>query len=181
MYHERKKNKLNIFVRECIRTALFALMREKSFENITVSEIITRAGVSRMGFYRNYDGKESVIEDFVLTVFESTVKEIEEKRPLNLRTYNVIATALEVFKVYAEYVKLFLDQKLDLLLLGCYKKAYYTLSSVSNQSEAKYFYNELLIANMFALECAWVRSGMKQSPDKLARLYSRILMLQSRI
>ena len=181
MYHEKRKNKLNIFVRECIKEALFVLMKEKTFDKITITEIITRAGVSRMGFYRNYDSKESVIEDFILTVFEDTVEKIERERPLDLRSYKIIETSLENFKLYADYIKLFLEQKLDLLLLSCYKKAYYILTPDREESELRYFYNELFIANLFALECAWVRSGMKQSPQKLAKLYSRILRMQSRI
>ncbi|MGN0806555.1 MAG: TetR/AcrR family transcriptional regulator [Candidatus Coproplasma sp.] len=181
MYHERRRNKLNVFVRECIREALFALMKGKPFEKITVTEIITRSGVSRMGFYRNYDSKESVIEDFILSVFENTVAKIEEERPLDLRTAKIIETALENFKLYADYIKLFLDQNLDMLLLSCYKKAYYILCPEKHESEMRYFYNELFIANLFTLECAWVRSGMKQSPQKLAKLYSRILQMQSRI
>lgn len=181
MYHEKRKNKLNIFVRECIKEALFVLMKEKTFDKITITEIITRAGVSRMGFYRNYESKESVIEDFILTVFEDTVEKIERERPLDLRSYKIIETSLENFKLYADYIKLFLEQKLDLLLLSCYKKAYYILSPDREESELRYFYNELFIANLFALECAWVRSGMKQSPQKLAKLYSRILRMQSRI
>ncbi|MGN0807115.1 MAG: TetR/AcrR family transcriptional regulator [Candidatus Coproplasma sp.] len=181
MYHEKRRNKLNIFVRECIRDALFVLMKEKAFEKITITEIIARSGVSRMGFYRNYDSKESVIEDFILSVFENTVEKIEQERPLDLRSYKIIETTLENFKLYADYIKLFLDQKLDLLLLSCYKKAYYILSPYKGDSEMHYFYNELFIGNLFALECAWVRAGMKQSPQKLARLYSRILQMQSRI
>lgn len=181
MYHEKRKNKLNIFVRECIKEALFVLMKEKTFDKITITEIITRAGVSRMGFYRNYESKESVIEDFILTVFEDTIAKIERERPLDLRSYKIIETSLENFKLYADYIKLFLEQKLDLLLLSCYKKAYYILTPDREESELRYFYNELFIANLFALECAWVRSGMKQSPQKLAKLYSRILRMQSRI
>lgn len=62
-----------------------------------------------------------------------------------------------------------------------YKKAYYLIIPEKEESEMRYFYNELFIANLFALECAWVRSGMKQSPQKLAKLYSSILKMQSRI
>ncbi|MGN1372714.1 MAG: TetR/AcrR family transcriptional regulator [Candidatus Coproplasma sp.] len=181
MYHEKRKNKLNIFVRECIRDALLALMKEKPLDKITITEIITRSGVSRMGFYRNYDSKESVIEDFILTIFEDTVAKIEEERPLDLSSYKIIETSLENFRLYAEQIKMFLDQGLDLLLLSCYKKAYYLISPDKGESELRYFYNELFVANLFALECAWVRSGMKQSPQKLAKLYSRILKMQSRI
>jgi len=181
MYQKTNANKVNLFVRECIWTAIFALMKEKAFESVTVTEIIKRAGVSRMGFYRNYESKESVIEDFVLTVFENTVKEIETERPLDFNTHSVIVTTLENFKIHAEKIKLLLDQNLDLLLLNCYKKAFYKLKPHKRESQTRYFYDEIFIAGLYALECAWVRSGMQQSPDNLARMYSRILALQSKI
>lgn len=181
MYHKTNKNKQNIFVRECIWAAIFALIKEKDFEKVTITEIIARAGVSRMGFYRNYDCKESVIEDFVLTQFENTVERIEEVRPLDFRTYNIIVTVLENFKLYADKINLLLDCNLDSLLFRCYKKAYYKLYAAQREGQAHYYYNEIFIANLFALECAWARSGMKESPDKLAKLYSKILVMQSKI
>ena len=42
-----------------IETALFELMEEKAFNEITVSEIVKRADVARRTFYRLYNRKES--------------------------------------------------------------------------------------------------------------------------
>ena len=39
--------------RECIRTALLQLLKNESFENITITSINKRAGLSRAGSYRN--------------------------------------------------------------------------------------------------------------------------------
>lgn len=44
----------NRFVKEYLKAALLALMKEKSYKNLTVSELCKKAGVSRMAFYRNY-------------------------------------------------------------------------------------------------------------------------------
>lgn len=181
MYQKTNRNKVNLFVRECIWTAVFALLEEKEYDDITITEIIKRAGVSRMGFYRNYDCKDGVLEDFILTAFQNTVTKIEAERPLNFKTHDIIVTTLENFKLYAAQIKLLLDKRLDLLILNCYKKAFFKLYPDGRKSEVRYFYNEIFIAGLFALECAWVRGGMKQSPDRLARLYSRILVLQSKI
>ena len=41
-------------VRSCLKTALLALMRERSCKDLSVSELCRKAGVSRMAFYRNY-------------------------------------------------------------------------------------------------------------------------------
>ena len=43
--------------RECIESALILLLENKSFADISISELVKRAGVSRTAFYRNYESK----------------------------------------------------------------------------------------------------------------------------
>ena len=44
----------NALVRDCLKTALLELMKERSYKEVSVSELCRKAGVSRMAFYRNY-------------------------------------------------------------------------------------------------------------------------------
>lgn len=53
----------NYVTREAIRDALYLLMKKKSFQEIKISEIIERSGVSRSAFYRNYKTKEEILYD----------------------------------------------------------------------------------------------------------------------
>ena len=55
----------NQLTREAICGALFLLLHEKHFDEIRISEIIQRAGVSRSAFYRNFKKKEEILFDFV--------------------------------------------------------------------------------------------------------------------
>lgn len=57
---------------ECIETALISLMEHKPFEEITISELVKRAGVSRAAFYRNYETKQDVL----LHSFRDAIKEV---------------------------------------------------------------------------------------------------------
>lgn len=181
MYHKTNKNKVNLFVRDCIQTATLELMKVKNYADITVTEIIKKSGVSRMGFYRNYGAKEEVIEDFILTLFKKTVAEIEAVRPLQLKIYNIIETALVNFEKYADYIRLFIDQKLDFLLYDCYHKAFDILYVAPRDTPVRRYYNDMFIANLYSLEMSWIKSGMKESPEKLARIYSYILRVQSKV
>ena len=52
---------LNETVRESIALALLQLMEQKPFLDISVSEIVRTAGVSRSSFYRNFDSREQVL------------------------------------------------------------------------------------------------------------------------
>ena len=58
---EKSRNPKNIFVKECLFTALLILMQSKNFHEITVTELTKKAGVSRMAFYRNYETIEDII------------------------------------------------------------------------------------------------------------------------
>lgn len=50
-------NPKNIVVKESITQALLILMENKDFEKITITDIVNKAGVVRMSFYRNYTSK----------------------------------------------------------------------------------------------------------------------------
>lgn len=52
-------------VRGAITRALFQLMKEKNFSEISVSDIVSTAGVARASFYRNFETKEAVIENYL--------------------------------------------------------------------------------------------------------------------
>ena len=62
---------LNETVRESIALALLALMEEKPFAAISVSEIVRAAGVARSSFYRNFDGKEHVLRSYLRDLYRA--------------------------------------------------------------------------------------------------------------
>lgn len=171
-----RKNKNNIFVRECITQAFFELLKNKSFEEITVTDIIKKSGVSRMGFYRNFTTKESVVEDYILDVFVETVEEIKKTRKLDFSTDRVMTTTLENFKKYAEIIKLFLSKNMEFLLYDCYQKAYSILRNGEKTkiSHIREYSERMFIGELFSLEMCWIKSGMKESPTELARIYKLI-------
>lgn len=49
--------------RQALQTALLALIKDKPFEQISIREITTHAGVSYPVFFRRYETKEQLLED----------------------------------------------------------------------------------------------------------------------
>ncbi len=68
-----KKNNLesNKVTREAIQGALYLLMERKAYNEITMTDIVKRSGVSRSALYRNYKAKEDIILDIVNDFMES--------------------------------------------------------------------------------------------------------------
>lgn len=180
MYHiVDRKNKTNIFVRKCITEALFSLLEKQEFNDIKITDIIKKAGVSRMGFYRNFDSKEKVIEAFIFEKFKETVDEIKSIRELNFQIPNIMTTTLQNFKKFSRYIKLFLDKNLDNLLYSCYHKAYYSLYSNKKNTKIRMYANEMFIGELFNLEMCWLRNGMKESPEELSTIYYKLCSLKN--
>ncbi|HIS07210.1 MAG TPA: TetR/AcrR family transcriptional regulator, partial [Candidatus Choladocola avistercoris] len=50
--------------KECLYTALLLLMEKKPYEDITITEIAKKAGVSRMSYYRLYKSKDDILEQY---------------------------------------------------------------------------------------------------------------------
>ena len=65
------KNKLtfNDTVCEALSLALLQLMKYKSFHQITITEIVKVAGVSRSSFYRNFTSKEQMLFTYISTLY----------------------------------------------------------------------------------------------------------------
>lgn len=67
----------NAYVIEHINEALLGLLKEKSLNEISISEICETAGVGRMSFYRNYESKEDVIKKQLLQLIQEWEKDYE--------------------------------------------------------------------------------------------------------
>ena len=60
----------NIQVKKDMYQALLYLMRDKAFSSISVSDITSEAGVSRMAFYRNYNKIEDILTEHLDEIVE---------------------------------------------------------------------------------------------------------------
>src|ERR1043165_845224 len=50
--------------KDFITTALLQLLSKEKLSTLTVSQVCKRAGVSRMAFYRNFDGLEQILYEY---------------------------------------------------------------------------------------------------------------------
>lgn len=55
----------NETVKEAIALALIQLLKKKKISEISISEIVEHAGVSRSSYYRNFTSKEQVLSEYI--------------------------------------------------------------------------------------------------------------------
>lgn len=73
LYQSNKE--ANQLTKESIETALLFLLEKKELKQISVSELVQKAGVSRNAFYRNYKSKEEILEAY----YERTSSNLKKK------------------------------------------------------------------------------------------------------
>lgn len=87
-----------IKTKNSLYAALLDLMKEKSFEEIKVSDICTKALVNRSTFYSHYEDKYELLQDCIKDLKESLSNELKKNQSIN-----------STKEYYIEMIKLFLN------------------------------------------------------------------------
>ena len=98
-----KRKEANLRVKTAITDTLFDLMSEKNLHDISITELIQKAGVARVSFYRNYSSKEDVLVSLVKDVLDD-FRENADYDMSNPYTLHHIKRTFEYFLKYKRYM-----------------------------------------------------------------------------
>ena len=169
----------NLFTKECIRTALLYLMGVDGFEQITVTEIIKRAGVSRGGFYRNYQSKEEVLQEICSELLRYILDYMTEHRFYE----NTRLWLIDFFRNIAENqvaYKLLVNAQVPKNIVLEFDEGR-ILKKLQRNDSALEQYRALVIAKGITESVVvWVRNGMKETPEEMAEIMLEIFSLNDK-
>ena len=158
-----RKHPANLFVRDCITKALFKLMKSKDYQNITVSEIVRTAGVSRNSFYRNYQSIEDILRQYLI---EQTSRWWAEY--MTHLHPNVIEETFQHFLNMREEIQLLYKAGLSHLLMEhivlCGKQS--LTGEISNAYQTAF-----MSGGLWGLTNEWILRGMKETPQQMQALF----------
>ena len=163
-------NKRTRFTRMCIGEAVFDLMNKKEYDKIKISDIVKRAGVSRMTFYHYYETKEDALTDFFHEIVAGYVRDRVKHPDENgeFQSDGSIVHALKYFDQYRGFIQKLVDAGLYQIVLNAMND--YMLKRVKPRyhiSEYElYFYGGALL-NVFM---KWQENGKKESPEEIAAM-----------
>ena len=102
---EKKKTQRNRFTRMCMGDALVNIMQQKAYDKISVSDIVKKAGVSRMTYYNYYETKDELVKDYIEEItslyLEEEKNNLKEKN--NIMDYVHILFLIKFFDRYGEF------------------------------------------------------------------------------
>ena len=103
----------NTYVTREITNAMLELLKNKDIEEITVSEITSKAMVGRVSFYRNYKNKEDILERYIFSIVNQWKIETE-----NILPNDLLKRLFEHLIEYKEFYTLLYQKKLFHLFRG---------------------------------------------------------------
>lgn len=164
-------NDSSTFFTECIAKALIELLKEKPFSAISVSEIAQKAGVSRMTYYRNFSSKEEILEKYIGSIFDNYHREVyaHAKHASYIRYENVLL-GFEYFRRYNDLAACLLSNNLGWYIRDAVIRSELGLSLISENDRQSRYLSIAYANTLFGIMSEWVLSGMKDDPEKLARM-----------
>lgn len=160
-------------VQQYLIDGLFELLKTKELDDITINELITKAGVCRASYYRNFYLLTDVIRLYVKDLFENIIK----NHPLDL---NDVANQLTGFyqELYKEREKLSILNKRGLLYLLDDGYDLLVTTHIKDMGKYKDEYQSSFYAGAAAFIIkAWIKRGFKETPKEMAKIILELVFL----
>lgn len=142
--------------KEYITEALLQLMDKKDYDKIAITEITKKAGVNRVTFYRNFNSKDDIIKNCLLSYNKDESNE------------NGMYLILKYFSDNKDIIKLLYKSKCQYLLLEHilnnwnYDKEDNNIIAYTKSAWAYFIYG-------WASE--WYLRGMQESPEDMIKIW----------
>lgn len=159
----------NEVVIESITQAMAELMMERRFEEISITELVQRAGVSRNSFYRNFADKDDVLRRFI----EGETDEWMEANGWGVHTIDVPRKRLQMETLllhmldYRDFIAALMRDRKMYLLEAEFDRAF--------QIGISQYYDPWKLAflsgGIYKLYYHWVETGYALSPSEVAAMF----------
>ena len=167
----KKNTSSKEFTKSCMMDALLQLMHTKDYNQISITDITRRAGVSRMAYYRNYTCKDDILMDYMYHILEEYVLELSgPSLHSNFQTYPHILYSLKYLQKYKDYVLcLKKANRSEILLKGLDLYMLSVTESFQKSDLEKYqlYYYSGALYNIFM---HWLENDMKEDIHIIASI-----------
>jgi AcrR family transcriptional regulator len=179
--------------KKMIRNALSELIEEKGFNDISITDLTTKADINRGTFYLHYSDKYDLLEQIENEVINELYENIKAVSDTNMsNNYSLdkplpfLLKIFEYLKENAIFVKAILGPKGDPLFHCKLKKLIETnlfenklIKTFKKENmliPEEYYVSYILSAHLGVIQ-QWLESGMEKSPNDMVLILSKLFML----
>lgn len=160
----RRKSITSEMMKSYIADALLILMSKKDFSDITVGEIVEKAGVNRSTYYRHFDKKEDAVMYFLNNISKN-ILEWDKAKKSSFEEH-----LINVYKHYYKHKKQIMTiykNGLSILFLDVLKK-YLGAEMYKDKQESIQYAIAFHIGGTFNHFMLWFSRNMADSPEEMA-------------
>ena len=180
MNKEKSKNPISERSKKWITSALMELMKVKSYSEITIKEISSKADLVRRTFYRNFSSKGDILNYYG----EQIANEFKERlaKHENLTIPDIVS---EFFYMCNDHMDVFVKLKENKILfftINQYEILYkFIIEKMRTEKDYQYpeeyieYYAEYISGGLWNIFCRWVGDGAKKTPEEMIRFVNDIV------
>lgn len=169
LHNLRQSNRESRYLsKESLEIALLALLERKSLPQITISELVLKAGVSRNAFYRNYHSKEAIIEGRLNTILRRIFHGLKHF-DLSTEPRQAWVYLLTEAKKEEQLLRIIFNHQLHVLLTKRVIKrlrAYHKWKKQRTNHYSHLFWSHAIISVL----SSWIKDGMTVSIEDMAAM-----------
>lgn len=157
--------------KDSIVTALMKLLKAKSFNEITITQVTKIAGVSRMAFYRNYETKEDIIAIYLDDMVSEFYGRFAHLKATS--KYDILCNFFTFFKERKAFIEILMEsgliyifnQKLNSSLLEFFKGI-----EEKNKPEYGTYLAQFDAGGLYNVLIEWISNDTMESVETMAKL-----------
>jgi len=178
MYHLTSNKKTHQSA-DLIFNALHELLHKKDFTEISVSELVTQAGVGRATFYRLFDSKQDVLQykcDTKFIQLQRYVWSYRDKQDLtdNLLSTNLLVPLLQFWYKDSLVIEAIIRaRRIDILhssIENMFSSLFDRVDLGKDDKENKEIFVTIRTGILFNLLLTWIKNNKTTPPEQLAKI-----------
>ncbi len=170
----------SIITKKALAQGLKELIKKKSFDNITVSDITEICGLNRQTFYYHFHDKYELVnwiyynEALKLITCDLSFETLDKKV---LQLLNIMKNESYFYKSTLQNTK---SNEFQSYLFSFFKEIFVNIIEVVATSDEASLNNKTYIAEFISygvvgMIVAWAKKGMKQSPEEISKQLKIVL------
>lgn len=153
----------------CIGESIISLMHDTAYDDIKISDVARKAGVSRMTFYQYYANKEEALSDYLDEIVSEYIESEGGRMLTDIRGYDNVLRALNFFDRYSDFFMSLVAARRHSFVMDAvndYVATYMTPDSTCSKYETYYYAGALF--NVFL---QWEMNGKQEPVEEIAKLF----------
>lgn len=155
------------FTRKCISEAILSLLDTTPFHKLKVTDIIKRAGVARMTFYKYYDTPYAALTDYLSIIISEYIAEGSSRQSRETyMEYGHILYSLNFFDRYASFFLTLSKYKLHSIMLDGING--FMLENIKTNSKLSVYELYAYAGGLLNTFLKWEEGGKKEPVEGIA-------------